>query len=41
MIRPVADRLVDPYRLRERDTQLVHDLTAACPELAELARQRS
>ncbi|GGT16644.1 ISL3 family transposase [Nonomuraea spiralis] len=30
--------LTHPDRLRDSDTQLVQELTAACPELAELAR---
>ncbi|WP_229799134.1 ISL3 family transposase [Planomonospora parontospora] len=30
--------LTDPDRLRDPDTELLRDLTAACPELTELAR---
>ncbi|MGI5292133.1 transposase [Nonomuraea polychroma] len=35
---PARLLLTYPDRLRDSDTQLVQELTAACPELAELAR---
>jgi hypothetical protein len=37
--RPAHLLLTHPDKLRDNDTQLLQELTAACPELSELARQ--